>query len=989
MGQAHMINVRHITTREGLADGVVRAIGQDRFGYIWIGTVSGLNRFDGTNLVRYQSDPRQPGSPPPSVPRNIYSDSKGNLWIGFNNGLYRFEHETDRFILVNGSESYSITKIVEDTAAAVLHLLSDNGIAQYHMNQKEFMWIDKNGDLNLREGVENKYMDIAFKNSRLYIATNKNLRQLARGSKDIHRLDTALIPEKDLQHLAVDHEGNIWLSFGGNSHLVRKIHPSLKSSELMPLLDEVDARSHNNFVRNISVDKKGRIWFLNSNRGVANYNNQTKAFTWYKYQEVKANTLSPTHAYDLFESREGAIWLGTEGYGVDYFDPDKSMFKVISSYEDPVVPRNATWARAAVEDIGGDIWMSWVGGLTRFDIKQKKYTHWENFYSDQMVLYSMSVRALLADSKGFIWIGTAKGLNRLEKATGKIEFLTIRDSMPESGFYWSIVEDSQKNIWAGTGEKLFYKNAQDGKHYSSASHPLLATVIDTGVRAIYEDNRKRLWFGLNGTGLVMYDPAKNLVKKWSRTQQNDSTLLGNTITAIHQDKSGVIWLSSFNGLVGYDVEKDVFHQYTHAQQLPSLKCSGLMVDSLNRLWVGTTSGLAMLDTARKHFTTFTVEDGLPTLEFSDMPATKMRNGDFLFPTMLGYVQFNPLNHSSRYNPLPLYISSIRVFDKVYKGNTNTESIRKLDLRHNQNFFSFQLVAINYTNPVRTWYAYMLEGFDKDWIISKNGLVNYTNVPGGKYKFRYKTSLDPEQWNVPEKQLDVFIGTVFYKTWWFILLISVAVVSLLYLWYLARINQQKKIYSLQSKAQLLEKEKALVKFEGLKQQLNPHFLFNSLSSLGSLIRMNQALAISFLEKLSKTYRYILQSRDLDLISLEEEIRFAASYFSLLETRFNEGLQINIDISQEAMKYKVVPVILQNMIDNAIKHNIIAGDTPLTLDIFTDDGYLVVRNNLQLKKLVETSNKQGLNNLLSLYRYLTEKPMTIERTSQHFTVKIPLI
>ncbi len=191
------------------------------------------------------------------------------------------------------------------------------------------------------------------------------------------------------------------------------------------------------------------------------------------------------------------------------------------------------------------------------------------------------------------------------------------------------------------------------------------------------------------------------------------------------------------------------------------------------------------------------------------------------------------------------------------------------------------------------------------------------------------------------------------------------------------------------AERLEKEKSAVQFDNLKNQLNPHFLFNALTSLNSLIFENPALASQFLQQLSKVYRYVLQNKDKNFVSLQTEYDFIKNYISLLETRFQDAVSISVSIQDEIRERALVPVTLQILIENALKHNINDRDKPLKIEIFTMGDYLIVSNNLQLRKLVDTSNKQGLENLKSLYSFLTEKPVIIEHTDSRFAVKIPLL
>ena len=182
---------------------------------------------------------------------------------------------------------------------------------------------------------------------------------------------------------------------------------------------------------------------------------------------------------------------------------------------------------------------------------------------------------------------------------------------------------------------------------------------------------------------------------------------------------------------------------------------------------------------------------------------------------------------------------------------------------------------------------------------------------------------------------------------------------------------------------------MVQYESLKQQLNPHFLFNSLTSLKSLIRINQKQAADFLDKMSLTYRYILKSSEKELVSLENELKFVQTYIDLQRMRFCEGLQVQVNVNESYLNKRIAPVTIQNLIENAIKHNRVAEDEPLNINVYAEDNYLVVENNLQKKDFIETSNKQGLKNMASLYKYLANRPMKIESGPDFFTVKIPLL
>lgn len=188
---------------------------------------------------------------------------------------------------------------------------------------------------------------------------------------------------------------------------------------------------------------------------------------------------------------------------------------------------------------------------------------------------------------------------------------------------------------------------------------------------------------------------------------------------------------------------------------------------------------------------------------------------------------------------------------------------------------------------------------------------------------------------------------------------------------------------------LEKEQAVVKYDALRNQLNPHFLFNALTSLNGLIFENQQLASDFLQQLSKVYRYILQNKENSTVSLEAELKFVEHYISLLKMRFEDAIVIDIDVTEMDEDKGVVPVILQTLIENAVKHNVVSIKSPLMVQIWTENEYLIVRNNKTKKEQVETSNKQGLTNLRALYGFLSDKPIEIEDCAETYEIRIPLI
>jgi sensor histidine kinase YesM len=230
----------------------------------------------------------------------------------------------------------------------------------------------------------------------------------------------------------------------------------------------------------------------------------------------------------------------------------------------------------------------------------------------------------------------------------------------------------------------------------------------------------------------------------------------------------------------------------------------------------------------------------------------------------------------------------------------------------------------------------------------------------------------------------FIAQETYKNYTFGLWITLSIVITFHAIYFFTRLQQNKV-----KEQKVIAGTASAKFDALKNQLDPHFLFNSLNVLTSLIEENPHNAQKFTTSLSKVYRYVLEQKNKDLIPLDEELKFAKTYMSLLKMRFEDSIIFEIPDNAINPESKVVPLSLQLLLENAVKHNIVLESKPLHIKIYEKDGNLIVENNLQTKQVVKKSSGVGLNNIRERYQLLTNKKVRITENTTHFMVAIPIL
>jgi len=988
--QTFTYNFRHLTSADGLSDGIVRTVTQDSYGFIWIGTSYGLDRFDGITIRTFLSKPGDTNSLPDNYIQTAVCDDKGDLWIATMKNLCRYDYSANRFIRYAAAKDVVITDIRTDKKGTTW-LATNDGLWCVDKEKTSIHKFLLAHDSVFQKRSQCRIRQImASPGGDWYLATNIGIQIFnpytnRYGEIRHDSLKKFSISGDAVVSLALDPKGYLWAACVSPKPVLNRIDLQNQAVKFYDHFTSADKKSGNNLIHNLLLDRSGRLWATSSTLGLSLYDETNDDFYDYLNDPFVPNSILSDQNITLYQGANGIIWIGTIGHGLSYFNPDKSFFYSIQSRPGNSNSLPDHWCRAVCEDDQNNLWLGTGGGLAKLDRATQRFTIFTYEEGRSPAVYSNSIRSLLKDDLGDIWIGTAKGLNRYHPASGKMDFFGDKEGIPLS-FFWMLAKDKNGEVWIGSRDGLYHYLRKEKRFEDLSNDPLLSKYAHKNIQALFIDSRNRLWAGILDTGILLYDLVN---KKVALLTTRDSLVSDTRTSAFAEDKNGIIWIGSEEGLTAYDPLKNKARFFNRDHGLPSNRTNNLMVDKLNRLWIGTSNGLCVLNEGRDSVKRFDVNDGLLTNQFNEQSAFCTSDGLFIIPSYKGFLVFSPEKYRRSRDNIPVYVTSFTVLNKEWNTGSNTEAIRDIHLGYDQNFFTIELAGLNYMNPRECIYVHKLEPFDKGWIYSRRREFNYTNVPAGDYVFRYKVLGDDPSRDVPEKTIAISIAAVFYKTWWFQLLAIVSAIVIIYEIYIFQIRHKQRILLLQHKAESLEKEKTIVMYESLKQQLNPHFLFNSLTSLSSLIQTDQKAATQFLEQMSKIYRYILKNKDTELVTLEEDLKLANWYIQLQKARFQNGLQVCIRVDSQHLHRRIVPVTLQNLIENAIKHNIIDGDTPLEIDIHVENDYLLVRNNLQKKNFVETSNKQGLANMQSLYRYLSGRHMNISQNEHFFTVKIPLI
>lgn len=499
------------------------------------------------------------------------------------------------------------------------------------------------------------------------------------------------------------------------------------------------------------------------------------------------------------------------------------------------------------------------------------------------------------------------------------------------------------------------------------------------VRQTLIDRQGQLWLDIYPEGFARFSPQQRCFVV-TDTRQSDYEA---TIWSLTEDRDGSFLMATgMDGLVTYDPvsRRDSIRPENDSMTLS--QCTAALPDRFGNTWV-TSYNVFSVITPKKQALNFR----LPINEYTTEYATylfPMRNGHILSAQKGHIVEFKPENLTLPRTRETVLLNRFILADTTLLLHGDTPPIR---LKAEDNSFTVEFSVMSPTTKHR--YRYKLDGYDEDWkaTTSQTGAV-YNRLPGGDYVFRVK-ALSPEGFETPTRVLPVHIDTPFYRATWFWTLVGLLTAGLLIGFFRYRTRQTAQIYRLQMQATRLEHDKTQIQYQNLINHLNPHFLFNSLTSLNSLILTKPKEASSFLKKLSVIYRYILQNKDSELVSLQAELTFTQHYIDLQKARFDDGLQISLNVGPEYLTRRIVPVTIQNLLENAIKHNVLGEDNPLHIRIYTENNTLYVMNVLQPKDFVETSHKQGLAGLKSLYGYLSPREVLVTQTTTYFSVAVPLL
>lgn len=776
-----------LTANDGLSYNKVNCILQDKQGYIWFGTIAGLNRYDGYTFKIFKNIPGDSLALANADIVCLWQDKDDLIWIGTSNSaLSRYDPHTETFKNYFLPVANKTIHDIKEDEYGVLWLATTSGLFSFDKNNRKFTHYltDDSG----RENVQN------------------------------------ILPDKT-QHV-------LWLA---SETGIRKFYTETKSFEVYktayPAFTEISPEITHNIIR----DRYGDIWMATSFSELYRLNPFTQKISVYRVPEILPVSGLPAKnasMAQLMEDADGKIWIG--GDTLAFFNSTANQITFYSN-RDKIDSR----IRAMLKDKNGIYWLGTERGVAKYDPKLYSFVT----IPPNRPFTIETVKTIVEDKAHKCWVGNYLGLLSIDVKTGVYtKENQILNTDKTNIFYSSVLDNKDGSMWFG-GESSLFHISSNGKGYRSQKIPL-PMHDNFPVLSLTMDEDGILWAGIKRGGLFRYDPYLKLFKQVKGDESDSTLFLKYSINALHALKGGSvligtegsgvilmhtisenferiklpsykagssletryaiinafcedqkrnIWIGTDgDGLWQTDASLSKFTGYTITDGLQSMNIQQIIEDDRSQIWLNTNLGLDIIDPVKKRVVHFSEKDGLSINQSAYL--FKKSNGDIIDFDLNGLHIFRSSSINTNMEPPPVHINYIQVLDKKIPIYNDTV----IHLKYDENYISFEFVALNYTQSFKNRYKYKLEGLDKNWVDAGNRrFTSYANIGAGTYTFLVTACNNNEIWNQTPAKITFIISPPWWKTWWFYSLLALVIAASVYGLFKYRLQQELKAFELRN------------------------------------------------------------------------------------------------------------------------------------------------------------------------------------------------
>ena len=804
-------------------DNSIQVIIEDYKGFMWFGTEGSLNRFDGVNMLVFGEEFGDSTSLSNNQILSLYETKNKELWIGTSSGLNLYNRDQNKFTRyyynksAGSSHDFNIINEIAEDADGDLWLATRGGVCIFDRENKEFVQFKK--FTHNKQLLDNGFINtiVIDKKGRIFAGTSQG--EILEYDKKTgviteYHFDNGgseLLSVRGISKLTITSNGWIWASTDGSGLLKMK---NLENGHIWfdhYVYDPNNPKSlSHNVVYRLCEYRKDEVLVgtINGGLNLLDYNSNT--FERFQKNPAKRNNISDNTIWSLYKDKKNRVWIGLYNAGLNVID---SLVPKFTSYKNSALDKNSlthSSITSFIEDSIGNVWItSDGGGLDYWDRKTNKFTHFRHNRNDTTSLSVNECLCLYRTQTGELWVGSyAGGINILGKDEKSFRHITTKDGLGSNDVF-SIVEGKNGEVYIATFKKGLTVYNPQTKKFTLYSHKLsdTTTIGRNYIHVLHVDRKGNLWIGFDNAG---FDLMKKNVNgdisfiHYKHNPKNINSLSNNTILAIFEDSNGGIWLGTRNGLNMLNVKTGKFTIYRSSDGLPSNTVVGIIEDDKGNLWLSTLNGISMFDTKAKVFKNYNKSDGLLGQKFNNRASYYTNKaGEFFFGENEGFTTFHPDKIQYDHSYPNLFIIGFKLFNKEVEIKESGSPLEKyiteaseIVLTYNQSVFTLEYVALNFTNPEKNQYAYMLEGLEKEWnYVGEKRTATYTNLDAGEYIFKVKSTNSESYWNENETSIRIIVLPPWWATWWFRTMTVIFILSVFYIAYRLKvrdIRMQRKV-----------------------------------------------------------------------------------------------------------------------------------------------------------------------------------------------------
>jgi ligand-binding sensor domain-containing protein len=945
----------------------IETIARDKYGFVWLGTHNGLIRFDGIQFKTYLHNSADTGSLPDNDARSMIADSSGKVWITSRKGLFYYNYAQDNFVKImtpaNG-QLISFASCPQLDPEGRLWFYSNAGICR--MNTKSLA-IEVFQIKGVAKFLYFSHVLFVTKPGHVYFITRTNIHSFDPPSKSFQKIvianDDKNFLKEGIQNVFEENKNRLWVASLFGLYL---LNVPEKTTQKITYHNESKTDSNievNSFSDCPPLTGDSVLWCSTPHHGLVLLNLHTRQFIkTFQKDNYDASSIGGTLCYNSYTDRDGILWIShINGLSkLDWHNQQIKSYRVRemtdSNFMVPPIRKILPDKR-----FPQNYWLiTWGYGVLYYNKTSNRVLNRYQQGADRGSLGFGQDGTF--DNEGRLWVGAETGLYYLD--TRNNSFISVKPGLPlQMGdtLILRILKDNNNNLWLGTDAGL-WKFSISRKLFTKchAAPADDSSLVNSAVYAMRFDNNGRLYVGTQN-GLYSLDTASGKTTGLVRTVESNATDYNiNYIWGIDVDRNNNVWVATRGGsLYKYEGVTGKYTDYKQGNGLTTEELRDVYIDSLQNIWVSSYDGIFKLDQATGYFNRYTPEDGLDNFNIS-LGRWSIIDHKIYSGSPGAYSIIDPYTSKSLTTSFPVWITGIKILNHALHFTPDSIGGITVPVNYPENIISFEFTAVSYTASAKIKYAYMLEGLDKDWQFCENRrFANYNNLAGGSYTFKVKAMNADGFWSDSTASVNIVVKPPFRETGWFRLLVAVAVAGLVTLLVQKRIANIRKQAAYKQQQAVFGQKLAETEMMALRAQMNPHFIFNCMNIIDSLITDNRKEdAQDFLQKFSKLIRLVLENSQHQQVSLQQDLQALKLYIRLEAIRSNHHFKYEFDVDEELIEkdYKIPPLLLQPYIENAILHGLRNKEK--------GEGRLVIRIKKSKGKIVVTVEDNGIGRKKSM-------------------------